>query len=61
MSRDQAINLVRLYDGHKPDEYKQLYLEYYEMLESDFEKVLDKWANKDVLSKQSGEWNGIPK
>ena len=59
MSRDQAINLVRLYDGHKPNEYKELYLEYFEMTESDFEKVLDKWANKDVLSKESGEWKLI--
>ena len=59
MSRDQAINLVKLYDGNKPDEFKELYLEYYVILESDFEKVLDKWANKNVLTKESGEWKLI--
>ena len=59
MSRNQAINLVNLYDGHKPNEFKELYLKYYEMIESEFEEVLDKWANKEILSKESGEWKLI--
>ena len=56
MSRDQAINLVKLYDGHYPEEFLDLYLEYYKMSKSEFESVLDRWANKEILHKQNGKW-----
>src|SRR3989339_1264960 len=29
MTRDQAVNLVRLYDGHYPEEFIETYLDYY--------------------------------
>ena len=32
MTRNQAINLVKLYDNHYPDEYIKLYLDYYKMI-----------------------------
>jgi hypothetical protein len=56
MSRDQAVNLVRLYDGHYPDEFIQTYLEYYQMTQSEFDQVLDRWANKDLFEKVDGRW-----
>ena len=56
ISRDQAINLVRLYDGLYPEEFHNLYLEYYQMSNAEFQNVLDKWANKEILHKLDGKW-----
>ena len=56
MSRDQAINLVRLYDGMFPSEYLDMYLDYYQMSEDEFMAVIDRWANKDILEKRDGFW-----
>jgi hypothetical protein len=57
MERDQALNLVRLYDGQYPEEFHQLYLDYYQMNESEFSAVLDRWANKDLFEKRRGRWH----
>lgn len=56
MTRDQAVNLVKLYDGHYPEEYLQAYLEYYKMPLSEFDVVLDKWVNRDLFEKNEGRW-----
>ena len=56
MSRNQAVNLVKLYDGVYPENFIDLYLEYYEMSKEDFDLVLDKWANKDLFKKKGDRW-----
>jgi len=56
MSRSQAINLVRLYDGHYPDEFLDIYLDYYNMNQEEFDTVIDKWTNKDLFIKKDGKW-----
>lgn len=57
MTRDQAVNLVRLYDGWFPEEYMDTYLEYYEMTREEFDAVLDRWANADLFEKVDGRWS----
>ncbi len=57
MTRDQAVNLVRLYDGWFPEEYMDTYLEYYEMTREEFDAVLDRWANTDLFEKVDGRWS----
>ncbi len=59
MDRNQAINLVNLYDGKYPEEFINTYLEYYDMTLVEFNTVLDKWANKDLFEKKDKMW--IPK
>lgn len=59
MDRSQALNLVKLYDGSYPEEFIDLYLHYFNMSESEFSRVLDKWANKSLFEKASNKW--IPK
>ena len=59
MTREQGVNLVRLYDGAYPEEYINLYLEYYQMTQSEFDAVLDRWVNKDLFVKTSGRWTPI--
>ena len=56
MTRDQGKNLVNLYDNHYPEEFIDQYLEYFEMNKGEFDKVLDKWANKKIFKKEKGKW-----
>ena len=56
MDRDQALNLVRMYDGKFPNENLEIYLNYYEMSSVEFNAVLDKWANKEIFEKKDGYW-----
>ena len=60
MTRDQAINLVNLYDGQYPEKHLSLYLEYFSMSLEDFESILGKWANKKLFYKDNkNKW--VPK
>ena len=56
MNRDQAINLVNLYDGHYPEEFLDVYLHYYRMEKNEFDLVIDKYANRDLFEKLNGRW-----
>ncbi len=56
MDRQQAVNLVRLYDGHYPEEFMQQYLNYYRMNQDEFDAVLDRYANRDLFEKVNGRW-----
>jgi N-acetyl sugar amidotransferase len=56
MDRNQALNLVRLYDGIFPDNYLNTYLQYFEMNIDEFNEVLDKYANKDLFEKVNNIW-----
>lgn len=56
MDREQAVNLVRLYDGHYPEEFMSQYLAYYQMTQAEFDKVLDRYANQDLFEKKDGRW-----
>ena len=56
MDREQAVNLVRLYDGHYPEEFMQLYLDYYQMTQAEFDAVLDRYANQELFEKLDGRW-----
>tara|TARA_B100000780_G_scaffold55898_1_gene35249 strand:- start:2950 stop:4095 length:1146 start_codon:yes stop_codon:yes gene_type:complete len=56
MDREQALNLVKLYDGHYPEEFIELYLEYYQMTLQEFTEVIDSWANEDLFKKVDGHW-----
>jgi hypothetical protein len=56
ITRDQALNLVRKYDGEYPEPYIKNYLEFYNMTKDEFDAVLDKWANKDLFEKVNGRW-----
>lgn len=56
MDRDQAVNLVRLYDGQHPAEFESLYLDYYQMSQAEFDGVIDRYANKELFEKTNGKW-----
>jgi N-acetyl sugar amidotransferase len=56
MHRDQALNLVRLYDGAYPEQFVPEYLRYYDMTQAEFDAALDKWANPALFEKVDGRW-----
>ena len=53
MTRDQAINLVNLFDGQYPEEHIPTYLKYYGMDIDSFNLILDKWVNKKLFYKNN--------
>tara|TARA_B100001093_G_scaffold514741_1_gene589474 strand:- start:1260 stop:2297 length:1038 start_codon:yes stop_codon:yes gene_type:complete len=58
MDRDQALNLVRLYDGQYPVEHIEAYLEYYQISKEKFDSILDRWVNHDLFEKNDdGIWS----
>ena len=57
MTRDQALNLVKMYDNSYPDEFIDIYLDYYQMTQDEFNLVLDKYANKDLFYKENERWH----
>ena len=59
MTREQAIQLVNLYDNHLPEEYMESYLAYFQMTEKEFFEVIDKWVNKDLFEKKHGKWEPV--
>ena len=56
MTRDQAISLVNLYDNNYPENFLELYLDYYKMDEDQFNTIIDKWVNKELFEKKNGRW-----
>jgi len=56
MTRDQAINLVKIYDNAYPKKLIETYLEYYEMSKQEFDDVLDKHVNRNLFKKIDGIW-----
>lgn len=59
MTRDQAINLVRMYDNTYPHDLIDTYLSYYTMTKSEFDAVLDRHVNKKLFKKENGIWQPI--
>lgn len=56
MTRSQALELVRIYDDQIPEDYIPHYLSYFDMSRPEFDAILDKWANKELLEKKNGRW-----
>ena len=56
MHREQAVNLVRLYDGKYPEQFIDLYLDYYQMTQQEFDAIIEKWVNKSLFELKNGRW-----
>ena len=56
MTREQALNLVKMYDNSYPTDLIDTYLDYYKMTKEEFDAVLDKYANKELFEKVDGIW-----
>lgn len=56
LTREQAVELVRQYDGEYIGEDIDVFLKYYEMSKEEFDAVLDRHANKELFVKENGIW-----
>ena len=56
LDREQAIELVKAYDGEFPEKYLQEYLDYFEMTEEEFFATIDSFRSPDIWEKVDGEW-----
>ena len=56
LSREEGIEMIRKYDEQYPEIYEEKYLEYYNMTHEEFYAVMDKFANKELLTKIDGRW-----
>ena len=56
MTRHQALNLVSIYDGEYPQNFIDLYLDYYQISQTEFDEILDKFANRNLFSKINNRW-----
>ncbi len=50
MTRNQAIQLVSIYDNELPVAYLDEYMDYFQMDREEFDLVIDKWVNKDLFN-----------
>ncbi|NBP41337.1 MAG: N-acetyl sugar amidotransferase, partial [Actinobacteria bacterium] len=55
-NREQAMNLVKLYDGKYPEQFIDLYLDYYQMSQQEFDATIDKWVNKSLFEQKNNRW-----
>ena len=56
ITRDEAVKLVKQYDGEYPRDNIEKFLDYYQMTKDEFDAVLDRHANKDLFFKEKGIW-----
>lgn len=56
LTRKQGLALVKKYDGEYPEKYIEDYLKYFNMTMTEFNSVLDSFANEKVLHKVDGKW-----
>lgn len=56
LSRKQGLSLVKKFDGEYPESLIPDFLEYFRMTQDEFDKVLDRHANKSLFKKINGRW-----
>lgn len=56
MTRQQAIELVKIYDGLAPSDLYDEYCAYYKISKSKLFKYINKWVNKDLFKKVNNKW-----
>lgn len=56
ITREEGIELVRLYDQEFPDRYFPEFLEYIDLRENEFWKVIDSFRPNDLWEKKDDKW-----
>jgi len=56
MNRERGVKLAKKYDGKFPEMYLKYFLDYFEMKEAEFWKIIDSFAHKDLLEKVNNRW-----
>jgi N-acetyl sugar amidotransferase len=56
LTRNEGVNLVKLYDGEFPVKNFRTFLEYCDITEEYFWEVVDSWRSPHIWKKINGEW-----
>jgi N-acetyl sugar amidotransferase len=56
MSREQGLEMIRLFDNYYPKNSINKYLDYYQITKKKFDSILDKWANSNLFEKKKNIW-----
>ncbi len=56
ISRDEAAQLVRKFDGEFPEKYYQTFLDYCQINEKQFQEIIDSWRSDHIWEKIEGKW-----
>lgn len=56
ITREEGIALVNKYDGEFPQKHYELFLEYCDISEEEFNQVIDSWRSDHLWEKVDGEW-----
>jgi N-acetyl sugar amidotransferase len=57
ISRDEAMALVRRYDGEFPGKYYKEFLEYTDITEDEFWAVVDSWRRPHIWDRRGNDWH----
>jgi N-acetyl sugar amidotransferase len=57
IDRDEAVALVKKYDGEFPKKYYHEFLEYCDITEAEFTQVIDSWRSDHLWTYENGEWH----
>jgi len=56
ISREEAIALIKRYDGEFPKKYYQEFLEYCDITEQEFNAVIDSWRSDHIWVFKDNDW-----
>lgn len=56
ITREEAVGLVKRFDGEFPEDNYQTFLDYCGISEEFFWKVIDSWRSPHIWDKKDGEW-----
>ena len=56
ISREEAIYLVKKYDGEFPKKFYKTLLKYCNIKEAEFNKIIDSWRSPHLWKKSNNEW-----
>jgi N-acetyl sugar amidotransferase len=56
LTREEGVNLVKLYDGEFPKNNFEVFLDYCDITESYFWEVVDSWRSPHIWTNVKGQW-----
>nr|BFD31183.1 N-acetyl sugar amidotransferase [Pigmentibacter ruber] len=56
ITRDEGVQLIKKFDGEFPKKYYNDFLNYCEISDEDFWKVIDSWRSDHIWKKENGIW-----
>lgn len=56
ISREEGVTLVKKYDGEFPKQYFKEFLDYLEISDNQFWKIVDSWRFPNIWKKENNKW-----